>query len=142
MVVDTNVFVAAAFNPASSSAQVVKAVREGYLLLAWDAQTRRESKRILTKIPPISWAPYEDLFLEESRFDGPLDLDAYRIVPDAEDRKFAALAAATGSILVTQDHDLLGQASRLPIIIVTPTEFLAKNPPQQRARQTVLPTGA
>lgn len=100
--------------------------------MVWSKQTRRESERILSKIPPISWDPYESLFLEESRFDGLLDPGAYGVVPDPEDRKFAALADATGSILIPQDVDLLGQSACLPIVILTPAEFLARDPFQRR----------
>jgi len=126
VVVDTNVWVAAAFHPSSCSARIVGAIRAGRLRMVWNEQTRSESKRILSKIPPISWERFAGLFLTEARSDVPLDLDAYMVVPDAEDRKFAALAHATNSILITQDHHLLAQASHLPVRILSPVRFVSE----------------
>jgi predicted nucleic acid-binding protein len=40
IVVDTNVFVAAGFNPRSASARVLAAARDGRFRLNWDAKPR------------------------------------------------------------------------------------------------------
>jgi len=126
VVVDINVLVAAAFNAGSCSAQIINAIQAGRLRMVWNEQTRGESKRVLLKIPPISWTRFEELFRAESRLDLQLDLKPYEVVPDPEDRKFAALAGMSGSILVTQDAHLLGQAAHLPITVVSPVEFIAQ----------------
>ena len=42
IVADTNLFVAAAFNPASDAARVLAAVRAGTLRLVWDDPARRK----------------------------------------------------------------------------------------------------
>lgn len=126
VVVDTNVFVAAAFHPRSASARIVSAVRSGGLRLVWNEQTRTESREILSKIPPISWSRFEGLFSAEARSAAPLNLQAYTVVSDAGDRKFAALAHATKSTLITQDHHLLAQASRLPVRVITPARFASE----------------
>ncbi len=110
LVLDTNVLIAAAFRPGSESGAVVDGVRAGRLRLVWDEPTRRETEALFRKIPPISWRSVADLYREADRFDGPVDPSAFGTVPDPEDRKFAALAAAAGALLVSLDAHLLDAA--------------------------------
>lgn len=107
LVLDTNVLIAAAFRPNSRSGALVREVRQGRFRLVWDEPTRRESETLFGRIPPISWKDVADLFREEARFTGPVDAAGFESVPDAEDRKFAALAAASGATLVSLDAHLL-----------------------------------
>ncbi len=44
VVLDTNVFVAAGFNPGSHSARIVEAVRNGRLRMVWDNATQAENQ--------------------------------------------------------------------------------------------------
>lgn len=122
VVLDSNVFVAAAFNRNSSSAQLVQMVREGRLRMMWHEETREETRIQMRKIPPISWAPFADLFVEENRVAEELDVGAYRFVEDWDDRKFAALAEKTDALLVTNDRHLLDAAERLAVRVVTTGE--------------------
>ena len=124
VVLDTNVFVAAAFNPRSHAAQVIGGVREGHLRLVWNEATCRETRRILERIPPISWEPFADLFREENRYGGRVNPGWFGHVHDPDDRVFGALAYAAGAALVTQDDDLLEGRSNVGIPILTPAEFL------------------
>lgn len=110
LVLDTNVLIAAAFRPTSSSGRLVAAVRRGDFRLVWDEPTRAETERLLRKIPPIAWDDFSGLFRPEDRHEDPVDPSAFGVVPDPEDRKFAALAAAAGATLVSLDAHLL-QAS-------------------------------
>jgi len=128
VVLDTNVFVAAGFNVRSHAAAIIEAVKSGRLRLVWDDATFRETRRILEKIPPLSWAAFSSLFLDEERYDGPADASAFVFIPDPEDRKFAALAAATGATLISQDEHLLAFRDRdgAPRIL-TPGEFAWEN---------------
>jgi uncharacterized protein len=107
VVLDTNVLVAAGFNPRSHAARIVAAVRADRVRLVWDEATFRETRRILEKIPPLSWAAFSSLFRDEERYEGPVDPSGFEFIPDPEDRKFAALAAAAGATLVSQDDHLL-----------------------------------
>ena len=50
IVIDTNVFVAAGFNPRSASAGVLAAVRQGRFQLIWNKPTQRETEMILRRI--------------------------------------------------------------------------------------------
>jgi len=124
VVLDTNVFVAAAFNPRSRAGQIVQDVRTGRLRLVWNEATRRETRRILERIPPISWTPFAKLFRERNRCHRSVNPGWFGQVNDPEDRKFGALAYAAGATLITQDDDLLSVRSNVAVPIVTPAEFL------------------
>ena len=124
VILDTNVFVSTAFNPQSASARIIEAVRGGALAMIWNMATRLETQTVLTRIPPVSWDEVADLFLNQHRCDSNIDLLAVQFVSDPEDRKFAALAQATGAMLVSSDKHLLEHRSLLDVC--TPTEFLAR----------------
>lgn len=126
VILDTNVFVAAGFNRESASARIVEQVRSGQLRMIWNAQTRRETERILTKIPALSWSKVADLFREEDRFLGETFPGEFDFVPDSEDRKFAALAKGTGAILISNDDHLLNIRDRTELKILTPGEYWAR----------------
>ncbi|MEM7687299.1 MAG: PIN domain-containing protein [Pseudomonadota bacterium] len=113
---DTNVYVGAGFNPNSASATLIDAARAARITLVWDAPTRDETRRILTKIPRLSWDAVEDIFVPEDAWTGGIDLAAVSYVEDPEDRKFAALSIASGATLVSSDSDLLDHADRLNVM--------------------------
>jgi predicted nucleic acid-binding protein len=123
LVLDTNVLVGAGFRRGSASAHLVDAVRNGRCQMRWHASTRAEAERILGKIPRLHWPDFEDLYLESGHYEGDLDLAAFAIVPDPADRKFAALAAATDSVLVSSDDDLLSVRDELDVCILTPGQM-------------------
>ena len=101
VVVDTNVFIAAAFKPQSASGLVVEAIRLGTVHLVWSEATRRETESLLRRIPPISWEAVADLFQEANRRSSDIDPDTFSSVTDEDDRKFAALAASNQAVLVS-----------------------------------------
>jgi len=124
VVIDTNVFVAALFRTDSHAARLVAHVRQGAYRMVWNEETKRETHAIVAKIPPIEWASVECLFDEGCQFAGLTSPGSFLAVPDPDDRKFAALAHASGAILISQDSDLLDHPERLPILVLTPKEFL------------------
>ena len=126
VVIDTNVFVAAGFNPRSASARILEGVREGRFRLIWNQPTRRETEMILRRIPRLDWQKVADLFRPEDEFTGPADPAAFAVIADPDDRKFAALSAAANAPLVTSDKLVLAQRGRIGIEIVTPSDFLAR----------------
>ena len=126
VVIDTNVFVAAGFNPGSASARVLEGVRSGRFRLIWNQPTRRETEMILRRIPHVDWQKVADLFRPEEEFTGPVDPAAFAAIADPDDRKFAALSAAANAPLVTSDKLVLAQQGRIGIEIVTPREFLER----------------
>lgn len=132
VVLDTNIFIAAAFNRGSHSACIIQALRERQLQLCWNEQTRQETEYLLRKIPRLSWDDFSSLFREDCD-QGETDLEQFNFVADLEDRKFAALAEAAGAILITQDQDLLSVRKLTHVPILTPREFV-----EQILRQKVV----
>jgi uncharacterized protein len=126
IVIDTNVFVAAGFNPRSASARILTGIREGRFRLTWNEPTRRETEMTLRRIPRLDWDKVADLFRPEGKFTGSVDPDAFALIPDPDDRKFAALSAAAKAPLVTSDSHLLAQSSAVGIEAVTPSAFLER----------------
>lgn len=126
VVLDTNVFVAAGFNPQSASARIVDQIRRRELKLVWNEATRRESRAVVEEIPPLDWQAFDGLFREEGRCVEATDSEAIDYVPDPADRKFAALARATGAALISNDEDLLGNRHQADVYIGTPDEFMER----------------
>jgi predicted nucleic acid-binding protein len=126
IVIDTNVFVAAGFNPKSAAARILAAVREGRFQLIWNEPTRRETEMVLRRIPHLDWERVADLFQPEMEFTGPVDPESFILVPDPGDRKFAALSAAVQTPLVTNDNHLLSHRNIIGVDVLTPRAFLAR----------------
>lgn len=127
VVIDTNVFVGAAFNRRSASARLIADARDGLRTLVWNEQTRRETKSVLSRIPNISWDAFSGLFDDEGRFDEDTNPDDFPMISDPGDRKFAALSAAAECPLVSNDQDLLEHRDRLGIAIFRPGEFVDRD---------------
>ena len=123
VVLDTNLFVAAGFNPRSRSARILGEVARGALAMAWNDGTRGEIRAVLSQIPRLSWEQWAGLFREEHRYRGETHPEQFSLVPDPDDRKFAALAAATGATLVSNDAHLLDGRDEYDFPILSPGEF-------------------
>jgi predicted nucleic acid-binding protein len=123
VVLDTNVLVAAGFNPRSASARIVNAVNQGELRMLWNDATRREIERIVRKIPPLRARAVAPLFHPEDRVTVPTHPERFAEIPDPDDRKFAALAEATAAVLISNDEHLLGHRDHLKLTVLTPGEF-------------------
>lgn len=126
LVLDTNVFVAAGFEPKSASAHLLEALAQGRCRMVWHRTTRRETERVLRRIPPLDWQRFAPLFRPEWEHAAELDLTPFGAIEDPDDRKFAALAAATESVLITNDDHLLARRDELPVRVLQPGEFLAE----------------
>ena len=123
VVLDTNVFVAAGFNPDSHAARILNAVKRGQLRMVWNDDTRREILHVLRRIPPLAKHSADDLFRPEDEYKGATHPERFKVIPDPDDRKFAALADATGAILITRDDHLLDQREHLGITVLTAQEY-------------------
>lgn len=124
VILDTNIFVAAGFNRASGAREIVRRIETGALGLVWHHETRSETEKILRRIPPLSWNRFAGLFEECGRYEAELQAERYGFVPDPADRLFLALAEATGTTLVTNDHHLLDPRELASVPVLTPREFL------------------
>jgi len=91
--------------------------------MIWNEETRRETRFIVDKIPPLSWSDFAELFHEEDRYRGQTDRDRFAHIPDPDDRKFAALAEAAGAVLLTNDEHLLSNRDQMALKILTPREY-------------------
>ena len=124
VVLDTNVLVAAAYNPASASRRVVAACLGGGLTAVLSPALRREYEFILAR------AVRGQTYLEQIRrlLDSAEVVDPAqtpRVVPDdPEDDKLVAAALAAGAVLVTNDAHLLAVAGHEGLEVVRPTDAL------------------
>jgi uncharacterized protein len=123
VVLDTNVLVGAGFNAGSASAEIIEQIRAGRLRMVWDDANRRETERIVSRIPPLSEMEIADLFREEDRYDGQTHPEQFQHMSDPDDRKFAALAEAADAVLITSDDHLLSVRGQIATAIQTPGEF-------------------
>ncbi len=123
VILDTNVFVAAGFNPHSRSAAIVAAVAAGKLDMVWDEATLAETRRIVKRIPPLHWEDFSGLFRDASKLDNPKIAKKFDVIADPDDRKLAALAEASDAVLVSNDDHLLSVRDRLDLPILTPEEY-------------------
>ena len=117
--------VAAAFRPSGAAATILARARAGELLVMWNEATRRESERIIRRIPPIAKSTVLDVFTTSGEFTGDIDVDAFDFIIDPDDRKFAALACAAQAALVTQDAHLLSARALLACPVMTPRALVA-----------------
>jgi len=123
VVLDTNVLVAAGFNPRSASANIVEAVKQGQLRMVWNEATRREIEHIMQHIPPLRAHDLSELFRPEDRYPAPTHPQRFASIPDPDDRQFAALAHATDAMLISNDDHLLRHRDRMEVTVLTPHEF-------------------
>jgi predicted nucleic acid-binding protein len=124
VILDTNILVAAGFKRGSGAARIVDAIRRGDCRMVWNDATRRENEAVLRRIPPLDWEEFSVLFVPEGEFTGLTAPDLFGRIEDPEDRKFAALALATGAIVISSDAHLLSCRDELPVTVLTAREFL------------------
>jgi uncharacterized protein len=125
VILDTNVLVAAGFRRSGAAARIAAAIRRGDCRLVWNDATRRENEAVLRRIPPLDWNEFSSLFGPAGKFQGDTGPDRFGQIEDPEDRKFAALAAATGATVISADAHLLSCRDELPIAVLTAREFLS-----------------
>jgi putative PIN family toxin of toxin-antitoxin system len=126
VVLDTNLLVAAAYNPASASRRLVEACLRGELSAIISPAVRREYEHILARaVRGGRYAEPLRAFLERAAVVEPAAVP--RVVPDdSDDDKLVALALAAGAVLVTNDAHLLAVAGHRGLRVVRPGELPAK----------------
>ncbi len=122
VVLDTNVLVAAAYNPASASRRVVEACLGGNLTAVLSPALRREYEFVLARA--ARGRPYADAIhrlLDRAEVVEPAQTP--RVVPDdPEDDKLVAAALAAGATLVTNDAHLLAVAGHKGLQVARPAD--------------------
>jgi uncharacterized protein len=129
-VLDTNVIVSAVLAANGSPARVLRAWIEGAFELITSPNLLDELRRVLDFPKLAAYIDRDDarqlcdlIAAGSAVVEDPIEPARVRSV-DPEDDYLIALAAATRSLLVTGDADLLVLADRIPVM--TPAEFLAR----------------
>lgn len=126
VILDSNIFIAAAFNKKSSSSKIVEIIKRGHLILVWDEKTKAETKKLITQIPVIEWGQFAQLFTEDTFHDTKVDKSEFKSsISDPDDRKFAALAKSSSAPIVSNDSDLLDTQKHTGIKVYKPRDFLS-----------------
>lgn len=127
IVLDTNVLVAGLLSAAGPPGWILEAVIMGELELAFDMAIREEYEDVLRRAEfQFPRNRTDDLLAVIDRF-GLLVTAAPRgatPLPDPNDEPFLAVAAATGSVLVTGNVRHFPARSRGGVRVQTPREFL------------------
>jgi putative PIN family toxin of toxin-antitoxin system len=122
VVLDTNVLVAAAYNPDSRSRKIVEACLKGERTAILSSALRSEYERILPRA--VRGHPYRTRLrelLETAEVVEPAETP--RVVPDdPDDDKLVAVALAAAAVLVTNDAHLLAIAGHQGIRVVRPAD--------------------
>lgn len=123
VVLDTNVLVAAAYNPASDSRRVVEACLSGELTAVLSLAIRREYEFILDRA--TRGRPYRDrlqLLLDGAAVVEPSGTPRV-VAEDPDDDKLVAAALAADAALVSNDAHLLGVAGHQGLRVVRPRDL-------------------
>jgi len=127
IVLDTNVLVAGLLSATGPPAWIVEAVLAGELELALDMAIREEYDEVLRR---------REFRFEAGHVDDLLSaIDQFALVvtaappcalplPDPDDEPFLAVAAATGSVLVTGNLKHFPARCRRGMLVQTPREFV------------------
>ncbi len=127
IVLDTNVLVAGLLSAGGPPGWIVEAVLTGELELALDMRIRDEYAEVLSR-PEFHFAPdhIDDLLeaIDRFGFQAPAVPPCRAPLPDPDDEPFLAVAAATGSVLVTGNVRHFPARCRSAVPVRTPHEFV------------------
>lgn len=125
VVLDTNIFVAANFNPRSASAQILRMANQRKIKILWSESIRRELEIILNNIKAKTKIRrlISKILVEQNKL---ARLPKIKIITDdPEDNKFISCAlAGRADFIITNDIHLLKLKEFHNIRIVQPREFL------------------
>jgi putative PIN family toxin of toxin-antitoxin system len=123
VVMDTNVFIAARWNPRSTSARLLRLCAEGELQACYTRSMRAELALILRNVR----APQEFReFVEKVFAAGRLITQAPRVSivkEDPDDNKYLACAIAADAAIVTSDRHLLQMDGWRGVRVMSPRGF-------------------
>jgi putative PIN family toxin of toxin-antitoxin system len=126
VVLDTNVLVAAAYNPASASRRVVEACLDGELAAVLSTALRREYEFILARA--VRGRPYLERI--HRLVDGAQVVEPAQtprvVADDPDDDKLVSAALAAGATLVTNDAHLLAIAGHEGLKVVRPANVRSR----------------
>jgi putative PIN family toxin of toxin-antitoxin system len=126
VVLDTNVLVAAAYDPASASRRVVEACLTGELTAVVSPALRREYESVLARA--ARGQPYRERIhrlVDGAEIVEPAETPGV-VADDPDDDKLVAAALAAGAALVTNDAHLLAIAGHEGLKVVRPADVRAR----------------
>jgi putative PIN family toxin of toxin-antitoxin system len=126
VVLDTNVLVAAAYNPASASRRIAEACLDGGLTPVVSPALRREYEFILARA--ARGRPYLERvhrLVESAEVVEPAETPRV-VADDPDDDKLVAAALAAGAMLVTNDAHLLAIAGHEGLKVARPADVRAR----------------
>ena len=127
VVLDTNVLVAGLLSAAGPAGWIVEAALAGELEPVFDMAIRQEYDEVLRR-PEFKFPPthVDDVLaaLDQFAFHVAAPPPWPAALPDPDDEPFLAVAAATGSILVTGNLRHFPIASRQGVPVLTPRQFV------------------
>lgn len=129
IVLDTNVLVSALLSAAGPPGWIVEAVLAGELELAFDMAIRHEYEDVLRrKVFRFSSETVDDLLsaLDQFGFQVAAAPPCPAPLPDPDDEPFLAVAAATGSVLVTGNLKHFPRHARAGVSVLTPRQLVDK----------------
>lgn len=125
VVPDTNLFIAARFNPKSYSAKILNMIGDGRIIFLWSEETRREIERIVRNVKPTPdfLIAVDKLFLIGDNIGRIERLNV--IADDPDDNKILACAkVGDADYIITSDDHLLVLKTFGTTRIITPKRFL------------------
>jgi len=125
VVLDTNVFVGALYNPGSASRLIVEACRSGRLTLLLTTEVQREYERILRRALPRQPA-LERLsgLLASAEIVVPQSTPPVVDADPSDDKFLAAAVAGNADALVTSDRHLLDFDGYQGVRVLRPSAFV------------------
>jgi putative PIN family toxin of toxin-antitoxin system len=124
IVVDTNIFVASAYNPTSASGRIVDAIERGELQLVVSPAMKREYDRIIPKAVRVRERidRIREIVDKGDQVEPP---ENPTVTEDREDDKFPAAAlAGDAEIIITSDPHLLDVDGYRGLRILRPIDFV------------------
>lgn len=128
IVLDTNVLVAGLLSSAGPPGWIVEAVLAGELDLALNMTIRDEYEQVLRR-PEFAFSPEraDDLLSAIDRFGFQVAAPPMpEPLPDPDDEPFLAVAAATGSTLVTGNVRHFPARARRGVLVQSPRQFIER----------------
>jgi putative PIN family toxin of toxin-antitoxin system len=123
VVLDTNVW-ASGLLSGGNAEEVIRLVLSHHELVCSDYIVDELAKYLKSVHPRVSRVWLRQLWLSLDRYCVPVDIDMPSEIRDPKDEPVAALAAATGAMIVTGDKDFLEHEGDLGVPVVTVGEAL------------------
>ena len=125
VVLDTNVLIAAAYNPSSASARIVNLCRDGRLSMVFSPDIGREYDLMLDRaLHGKAKREAIDAAIDRAKLCFPAETPRVVAADPADDMLLAAAVEGEADALVTNDAEVLNVEAYRGVLILRPTDFL------------------